>query len=152
MPFTFFDNDASSSTATAVQSAILGSNTAVVQDIPGCSLTLVPGMWLVVANFASARFWLSSAGYNGGYYYFAIRRADNVTLEARYGDIYWTTPSPARVEVGDTLTALIAVPSTTTYKMSGYTAVAYGTNFASGFRSDSGTGLSCEFSAVKVGP
>lgn len=154
MPFSFYDNAASASALTAAQSSLVGSGDFTIVDIPGCSLSLTAGVWLVVANFNSARVWTSAASGQVDYQIlYTIRDGADTLLDSAVRRVQWEIVSgKQRSEYPYSMSTLLDLGTTTTIKMSGYTAPVVGANFASGFRIDSGSGQNSTIKAVRVGP
>jgi hypothetical protein len=124
---------------TATQNTGVNSSTNTLVDLPGASLDLEAGTYLVIANFESARVWTSSGTpprvVQARY---CVRDSDNNVLLNCWDTIAQSSEVTPR-EIGKVLVGVITLSSPKTIKMSGYINVQNGTNFASGFRIDSGT-------------
>ena len=135
----------------ATQSSLISSANDTEVDIPGCSLSLSSGRWLVVGNFGSARFWVNDAsGTVGGNILYAIRN-DSSYYDRHLARQSWTIVGGAqRNEFPYSMSTIIDLGTTTTVKLSGYCNLTSGTNFASGFRIDSGAGFNSTIRAVRL--
>ena len=124
---------------TATQNNYVNSSTATLVDLPGASLDLEAGTYLVIANFQSARVW-TSAGTppRVAQARYCVRDSNNNVLLNCWDTIAQYDEIRPR-EIGKVLVGVITLSSPTTIKMSGYINVQNGTNFASGFRIDSGS-------------
>jgi len=124
---------------TATQNNYINSSTATLVDLPGASLDLEAGTYLVIANFQSARVW-TSAGTppRVAQARYCVRDSNNNVLLNCWDTIAQYDEIRPR-EIGKVLVGVITLSSPTTIKMSGYINVQNGTNFASGFRIDSGS-------------
>lgn len=129
------------------QSSNVSSSSSAWFDVPGCSLTIGPGVWLVFAECRSFRFWTNYASNgNNAATCQAIAGIWKSDDSAQYSQVVRTQKvhSEDRSECGDLFTACIVDNTNAppmTVKLRGITYVQYGVNFASGARIDSpGTG------------
>lgn len=135
-----------------VQTGIVSSSNTSLVDIPGCILGLDPGTWLVIARFSSARFWLSSiSATDHGLLNCTLRDGPQTT---NYGDLQEKIPlnttATSTWESPRQISTIITLGVATSVKMSGFTFPIAGTNFASGFRTDSGNGVLSTLRAIRL--
>jgi len=151
MAFRFFDNDGTATILAATQSAILTDMGGSYQDIPGASITLSVGTWLVLATF-HYRNWQTGTGYAKSLHTCAITDSSNNVLTVSNYNQHVDSGAEQRSDSFNTLFAVVNVSTgTTVVKLRGASQMIAGTNFASGFRWDSGGGGPSHIKAVRVG-
>jgi len=134
----------------AAQSSNLTISTAVITDIPGCSLSLAAGTYLMICEFWG-RIWDSDAGVGKQAQMYG--QLWNTTTAAAVKDFASRTSYSADkvVAIPFTMTTIVTISSTTSYKLRGYCQTG-GTTFATGFRNDSDIATSvCNLTAIRIG-
>lgn len=150
MAFSFFDN-AGSGVLSATQNGLLGQDPNLL-DIPGATLTLTHGTWLVMAHF-HARNWQLNTSYAKTHHTCQLTDSANNVINGLSYMLSIDTQNEQRSDGTLSMTTTIGVASGTyVVKMRGASAMVVGTNFSTGFRWDSGAGGPCTIRAVKVGP
>ena len=136
------------SVSTASQNAGVVSSDGNIVDITGASLSLVPGTYILIADWSCARLWTIGAG--SGYIVYQLRDGSNTVIEQKRsgthdtpGEILW---------LPNVIVTTIVVATTTTIKMSGSCGKVTGTEYSSGFRLDSaGDGSQyCKLKAIRI--
>lgn len=134
---------------TASQSSIVTDAGGSFQDITGCSLSLLPGTWIIMAN-GCPRVWQNGTTYTNAQ--FQMRVCDSSA-----STVYALTQAHANVEgeqAGPTSLSLcfyLVLSVTTTIKIQGlHSIITGGANFASGWRWDSGFGQPATLFATRV--
>lgn len=133
----------------AVQSAIVTDVSGAWVDLPGVTLNLTPGSWLVTV-LATPRLWQSGVAHCKG---IAKARITNSAATLDYAQVQSSTEVQAEQAAPHacTIVAPITVTAPTTIKAQGsYQIAVGGPNFASGFRWDSGYGTLATITAVRV--
>lgn len=154
MTFGFYDNDPTSAVLSATQNATQGYSESAWIDISNCSLTLGPGTWFVYSNFESIRAWINTGAGGTGRVMAAggIFKSDNTEYARGIVNVPVIAGGSDRQESSCFVCATLTFTSTTTVKLRGWMTVS-GTNFASGFRWDSGIlGLPTKIHAIRIGP
>lgn len=151
MAWTYYDNASGATVLTATQSSILGDMGGAFQDLPGCSLTLTQGTWLVSCHFFY-RCWQTGTGYAKSRHGMGLTDSANNFIN---GLTYYADRDAwgeQRSDGFNTITTVIVVSSGNyVVKMRGASSMVSATNFASGFRWDSGVGGPSTMRAVRVG-
>jgi len=151
MAFTFYDNASSATILSAPQNAILGDMTGNFVTIPGCLITLTVGTWLVTAT-AHFRCWHVNATYAKSSHGLAITDSGGTMINGMWYTMAVDAQNEQNSNAYATLSTIINVPSgTMIILLRGQSSMVVGTNFASGFRWDSGPGQPAQFRAVKIG-
>lgn len=134
----------------ASQSVIVTDVSGTYQDIPGVSLNLTPGTWIIAAQ-GIPRIWQSGTAYCSGV---AHMRVVDSGVTTQYGPIVQNSSNvqaeqAAPLSLGVSFHMTITAP--TTIKLQGaFQIITGGPNFASGWRWDSGYGTPATMYAVKV--
>ena len=147
MTWSFYEN---SGTANLVgtQTTLLGPT--ALTDIPGCSLVLTPGVWIVSGVF-HVRIWQLGTAYSKMLFSFQLADAANATILGQYQAGSIDAGAEQRSDGTHSFTTFVNTAVNYTVKLRGACSMAVGTNFGGGFRWDSGDGGPSTITAIKVG-
>lgn len=130
-------------------------------NLPGCVLTLTPGLWLVTGHFTSGRIWQSGTGYAStvlrGYLTgpsgTALAGSPHGPLSPPYPmfNAFCNCQNEQRASLSPvTLTTTVELTANMNVELWGGADMVVGSNFAGGWRWDSGTEQPCSLEARKL--
>lgn len=143
----------------ATQTGIIGITGGINSHLTGAKLTLTSGTWLVTGMFLSGRVWHTGTGYASCYLRGYLTGGGGSVIRGNGGDhlMFGATVNCEHEQHGEmppvTLHHVVTVGVSETYDVElwGGAEMLVSTNFASGWRWDSGIGRPSKIIAVRIG-